>query len=220
MALRQTGCHRHAVSVSWYNIIANNTGENIGKKRFVMNRSVQDKINQSITINLSRGESVQLRHLQPEDADLLDAMFWKLSSRTRYQRFFLPLDDLPPDYVQQQARRLAQTDPEREAALIAIITGEYGPEAVAVGRYARLNTDYDAAEGALVVRDDYQGLGLGSRIFDLLVQMAMAQGIKELHAISHADNQGVLALIRQLGMPYENKISQGLQEFRLRLRDT
>jgi RimJ/RimL family protein N-acetyltransferase len=158
--------------------------------------------------------------MQPEDAELLDAMFWKLSSRTRYQRFFLPLDDPPPNYVQQHARRLAQTDSAREAALIALIDGEHGPEAVAVGRYARLETNNDAAEGALVVRDDYQGMGLGSRIFDLLVQTAMAQGIKELCAVSHADNQGVLALLRQLGMPYESRTSHGLQEFRLRVRDT
>ncbi len=185
-----------------------------------MNQFVQNKIKQTITINLANGNSVQLRHLQPEDADLLDAMFWKLSSRTRYQRFFLPLDDLSPDYVHQQAKRLAQIDPEREAALIAIVDAEHGPEAVAVGRYARIEGDNDAAEGALVVRDDYQGLGLGSQIFDLLVQMAMAQGIKELCAVSHADNQGVLALIRQLGMPYESRVSQGLQEFHLRVRDT
>lgn len=174
-------------------------------------------IDKTITISTSNGVSVQVRHLRPEDADLLDAMFWKLSSRTRYQRFFVPLDHVPAEYVHEQAQRLADTDPQREAALIAIIDGDHGPEAVAVGRYARTAPESDSAEGALVVRDDFQGLGLGSQIFELLVQMAMAQGIKELSAVSHADNQGVIALIRQLGMPYESRISQGLQELRLRI---
>lgn len=174
----------------------------------------------AITVQINNGERVHVRHLQPDDAELLDAMFWKLSSRTRYQRFFMPLDNVPADYVHQQARQLAVVDPEREAALIAIIDGEQGAEAIAVGRYARSSADSDIAEGALVVRDDYQGLGLGSQLFDLLVQMAMAHGLKELRAVSHADNQGVVALIRQLGMPYESTISRGLHEFRLRIRDS
>jgi L-amino acid N-acyltransferase YncA len=163
------------------------------------------------------GRAVTVRHIQGDDAKLLEQMFYKLSPQTRWRRFFVPLEHIDAAQVQEGAERLANIDPQREAALVALVGEEAGLAAVAVARYAGMDERGLTVESSIVVRDDYQHSGLGAQLLDLLFQTALARGVQHVVLLTHADNTGMIALAKRLGLPYEGKYSAGLYEIDVQL---
>ncbi|MFV9507526.1 MAG: GNAT family N-acetyltransferase [Oscillochloridaceae bacterium umkhey_bin13] len=172
-----------------------------------------------VTMKLRDGHTVHVRHMREADAELLERLFYKLSSETRYRRFFVPLDSLDEERVQIEARRLAKINPAYETALIAVIEEHGREEAIAVARYTCLHHSDDACEGSIVLRDDFQGKGLGQKLFDLLVQVALTHGLRHMVLLTHADNSGMIALVQKLGLPYKGRYSAGLYEMDVQLAD-
>lgn len=179
----------------------------------------QPNLGAVVALHSRDGRSVQVRHMRADDAALLERMFYRLSSETRYRRFFVPLDSLEEERVQREAKRLARIDPSRETALIAVVEEEGREEAVAVARYTCLAEREDACEGSIVIRDDFQGVGIGRQLFDLLVQVALAHGLRHMVLLTHADNLGMIALVQGLGLPYKGHYSAGLYELDVLLSD-
>ncbi|HMQ33839.1 MAG TPA: GNAT family N-acetyltransferase [Chloroflexaceae bacterium] len=172
-----------------------------------------------VTLEARDGRSVRVRHMRVDDAALLERMFYRLSSETRYRRFFVPLDSIEEERVHREAARLATIDPTLETALIAVVDEEGREEAVGVARYTCLEERQDACEGSIVLRDDYQGAGIGRQLFDLLVQVALAHGLRHMVLLTHADNGGMIALVQGLGVPYKGRYSSGLYEMDVQLTD-
>lgn len=191
-------------------------GETTMGQRILPNYPDLDAI---VTMKLRDGREVHVRHMRPSDAELLERMFYKLSSETRYRRFFVPLDNLDEERVHLEARRLAKINPAYETALIAVIEEDGREEAIAVARYTCLRHRDDACEGSIVLRDDFQGQGLGRQLFDLLVQVALAHGLRHMILLTHADNTGMIALVQKLGLPYKGRYSAGLYEMDVQLAD-
>lgn len=52
-----------------------------------------------------------------------------------------------------------------------------------------------------MVRDEWQEQGIGRALFDLLVQVALVQGLHRLYAIALRENRGMRRLIQNLGLP-------------------
>ncbi|EFO81430.1 GCN5-related N-acetyltransferase [Oscillochloris trichoides DG-6] len=172
-----------------------------------------------ITIKARSGQSIHVRHMRREDAPLLERMFYKLSSETRWRRFFVPLDNVDPEQVRRETRHLAHIDPDRAAALLATVMEDGREEGIAVARYGRIGDDPTCAEASIVVRDDYQGAGIGVQVFDLLVQVALARGIHHMVLLTHADNLGMIGIVHKLGLPYSGHYTSGLYEIDLQLTD-
>lgn len=172
-----------------------------------------------VALEARDGRAVRVRHMRTDDAELLERMFFRLSSETRYRRFFVPLDNIEEDRVHREAARLATIDPANETALVATIDEEGREECVAVARYTCLAHRDDTCEGSIVIRDDFQGVGIGRQLFDLLVQVALAHGLRHMVLLTHADNGGMIALVQGLGVPYKGRYSAGLYEMDVQLAD-
>jgi acetyltransferase len=160
-------------------------------------------------ITTGRGREVLIRHIAAEDAALLVDLFHHLSPETRRLRFFRPMTDIPDNVIWPAARRLAAIDPLAEAALIATYLEGGQEHAVGVARLVREAAGTTTAEVAIVIRDDYQGEGLGTRLFDLLLQVAMVRGLRRLWAVSLAENTVFQRLVRTSGLPYTSQTLRG-----------
>lgn len=182
-------------------------------------RSIYPPLPTSVPLVARDGRQVRVRHLQREDAPRLERLFYQLSSESRYRRFFAPVDHVDPARVREEARRLATIDPRREAALVAVIAEADQEEIVAVARFTRLLSSVHAAEASIVVRDDLQSQGVGIQLFDLLIQVALARGIEHLVLLTHADNLGMINLVKRLGLPFKGHFSSGLYEMDVQLTD-
>jgi RimJ/RimL family protein N-acetyltransferase len=163
----------------------------------------------SVTVTSRRGRAVHIRHIAAEDAARLVDLFNHLSPETRRMRFFSPRIDTPDDVLWPEAMRLADINPLVEAALIATVLEDGQEHAVGVARLIREAEGAPQAEVAIVLRDDYQGEGLGTTLFDLLVQVALVRGLKRLWAVSLAENVAFHRLVRNSGLPFTSQTLRG-----------
>ena len=142
---------------------------------------------------LRDGEKVHLRPIRPDDAPRLVAAYDRLSAHSAYQRFFSAMRRLPPDW----ARFLATVDYQTRLALIAERPGAGDVELLGVARYEPSGDD--APEVAFVILDAWQNRGLGTRLFQALLEAGAARGFRRFRAWVLADNMRMLDLIHRYG---------------------
>ncbi len=143
---------------------------------------------------LSDGTDVTIRPIRPEDAQIEQDFVRKLSPRSKYFRFMQSLREL----TQPMLVRLTQIDYDRETAFIAV-TKRQGPEVeLGVARYA-MNPDGESCEFVLVVADEWQRRGIGSRLTGALMGAARDRGFSAMEGKVLADDTRMLELARSLG---------------------
>ena len=132
-----------------------------------------------------------IRPIEPDDRAALAEGFERLSPESRYRRFFAPVTHLS----EHDLDYLTCVDHHDHEALVAI--AQATGEGVGVARYVR--TGPDVAEPAIVVVDDWQGRGVGSRLLDALVERAREEGIRRFKAPVLAYNADAIHLLERLG---------------------
>jgi RimJ/RimL family protein N-acetyltransferase len=158
-------------------------------------------------VTLRDGAPVRLRPIRSDDQTRLIELYDRLSQHTAYQRFFTVMRRLPPDW----AKLLATVDYRRRLALVAEHDGPHGPELVAVGRYEPTDRE-DTVEVAFVVQDGWQNRGLGTILFQGVLEAAVARGIRRFVAYVLADNLRMLDLIRRFADVEQRRLEQGVVE--------
>jgi GNAT superfamily N-acetyltransferase len=80
---------------------------------------------------------------------------------------------------------------------------------IAEARYVRLNNE-PRADTAFVVDECYQGRGIASYLFDLLIRIAREEGIIEFGADVLADNKSMLKVYEKAPFPIKAVFSGGV----------
>ena len=149
------------------------------------------------------GGEYTIRPIHPDDAEMLKKLVRELSPESRYFRFVSSIAELPPALL----ARFTLIDYDREMALVAVVkervSNEDGEMAeteriVGVSRYIT-NPDRSSCEFALVVADDFNGKGLGSRLMESIMDVAREKGLAEIEGLVLANNTSMLKLMRSLG---------------------
>ncbi|MGZ5070556.1 MAG: bifunctional acetate--CoA ligase family protein/GNAT family N-acetyltransferase [Methylobacter sp.] len=148
---------------------------------------------------LANGVNIVIRPIRPEDAGLEKDFVHRLSERSKYFRFMQALQELTPDMVV----RFTQIDYDREMAFVAVSNDKSLPNELGVGRYM-VNPDGKSVEFALVVADDCQQRGIGTRLMKALLQTAKAKGILFFEGEVLAINKPMLSLVTKLGFSIES----------------
>jgi acetyltransferase len=92
---------------------------------------------------------------------------------------------------------------------VAIATKNDGEHAVGIARCVRSTPGEIEAEVGIVVRDDYQRVGLGSRLMFELTQVARSMGIKQFNGWILPENRQMLQMIDRTGLPVSQDVKQG-----------
>ncbi len=163
----------------------------------------------SHTFTTRDGRTVTVRPIKDTDTALLVDLWHHLSDRTKRMRFHTLPTDLPPKEVWRRAAELAHLHPRRQAAVVATIRTDDGEHAVGVARLSRATPDATVAETAVVVRDDFQHVGLGTHLLRTLGDIALAMGITTFEAWVLAENEPVLEIITKFGYPVQMETSRG-----------
>jgi RimJ/RimL family protein N-acetyltransferase len=165
------------------------------------------------------GRVVKIRLLHPEDTDLLVDFFHRMSPETRRRRFHITSEGLSEDFIEENARALANVDNLTQGgAVIALYEEEDGQEhIIGSARLARRpgRPDSPEAEAAIVVRDDFHGQGLGTELLRRMVLLARQMNVKTIIAVFEAENEGAIRLFRELGLPTKIDVSQGETTLRM-----
>jgi GNAT superfamily N-acetyltransferase len=119
------------------------------------------------------GLKARFRAIKPSDEEAMRRLFYRFSDKTIYKRYFYPLKTMPHDKMQEYVN----IDYGRVMSIVAL-TGEPDQERIiAEGRFDR---DEQSAYGdvAFVVDEQYQGRGIATYLYKMLIRLAKEQGLK------------------------------------------
>jgi len=142
---------------------------------------------------LDDGGRVRIRPLHATDRPIYEAAVYSLSPRSRYFRFFAPIEKMSDRLLDQ----MTQVDGRGHVAWLALTPDE--GTGVGVVRYVRAADDDQSAEVAIAVADDWQGRGLGSELIRQTVDHARLAGLDLLTATTLRENSAGAGLLRAGG---------------------
>jgi acetyltransferase len=165
---------------------------------------------------MKNGKDILVRPIRPEDEPLLIKLHQALSERTVYLRYFQPLK-LSQRTAHERLTRICFIDYDREMALVVEHKKEDGnPEIIAIGRLSRVR-GRDDAEMAVLVDDRFQHLGLGTELYQRLIEVARDEHMTSVVSTILSENHEMQAICRKLGFRLEANMEDGTIEAVLKL---
>jgi len=144
------------------------------------------------TVSCANGKSVHMRPVLPTDEDMMRDLFYACSEETLYHRFFVKMRAMP----HRKLKKFVNIDYVKTMALASVVREDEHEMIVAVGRYS-VDKASNAAEVAFIVRDDWQGQGVGISLFNQLLEVARKRGIVRFTADVLHDNARMLHIFHK-----------------------
>ena len=145
------------------------------------------------------GRTVLLRPIKPEDEPLWLEMFQNFSEESIRYRFFHPIKDTP----HEMRVRYCNIDYDREIAIVAELTANGQRRILGVVRVP-INPDRRTGEIAIIVADPWQGLGLGSKLVDYMIEICRDKNLVTLYGFVLKDNHQAIKLFEKMGFAMES----------------
>ena len=148
---------------------------------------------------------VRFRAIRPSDEEEMRRLFYRFSDQSVYYRYFAPIKTMPHSKMQGYVN----IDFSRVMSIVGVV-GEPGQgHIIAEARYIRDKKD-PYADVAFVVDEAYQGLGIATYLYRLLIRLAKDRGIHYLTADVLATNKGMMKVFEQEGAPVTAKLDYGV----------
>lgn len=143
-------------------------------------------------VKLHDGTSVQIRLIEPHDAELELEFLNHLSPEFRNSRFLGLVRDPSPEV----ARELTNLDPATAMGFIAVVSHQGRDRQVGAAQF-HVNALGDSCDASLTVSGDWRKRGVGSFLMRHLIAAARARGIQHMRAYapSHSDGGDYLAAL-------------------------
>jgi GNAT superfamily N-acetyltransferase len=161
--------------------------------------------------------AITIRHLRADDRERMAKAIRQLDRESIYTRLFSYRNEL----TEAGLDRIMRVVPGSEVALV--VTTGAGDDEIVIGSGRYVVSDPEAkertAELAFVVEEDYQGLGIASRLLKHFARIAREQGIVALDAEVLSENRSMLAVFSRAGLPMKKRIDGGSVHITLSLRN-
>jgi len=148
------------------------------------------------TRTLKNGAQVLLRPIKPEDEARFNEFLMSLSKETMRFRFFQILKELPHEAL----TRYCNLDYDREIAIVAELQNDR--KIVGAGRVI-VEPNGKSGEFAVLVGDQWQGLGLGSRLMDYIITVGKDLKLERIWGYVLANNYTMLCMCKAKGFSSE-----------------
>lgn len=137
-------------------------------------------------------QEILLRPVHPTDEEALREAFYNLSATTLYQRFH----GVVKFASRKRFRDVTIFDPEKGMVIVGVHREGGRDVIVATARYEILPASGDAVAGILVA-DEWQGKGIGTRLLQHLIDIARSRRIPAFVANVFPDNEATLHLFHK-----------------------
>ncbi len=161
-------------------------------------------------VNTKDGKKVFCRPLKLTDERLVRELFYQLSEDSIHYRFFHMIKSMPHAKLQE----LLQVDYHQNMAMVILTGADESSELIGIAHYhndARTNM----AQASFLVRDDWQGKGIGRNLLSTLVDFARANGISGFTADVLSHNSNMLNVFHDCGYSVESNLSDGIYELKI-----
>ncbi|MFX1465699.1 MAG: GNAT family N-acetyltransferase [Promethearchaeota archaeon] len=160
------------------------------------------------------GLEVLLRPVKISDEPLLKDFFYSLSDKSLYRRFSSARTDMPHERLQE----FVIIDYTKEMVILAVKEHEEQREEIlGLGQYG-INEGTRTAEVALVVKDNFQGKGIGTELLTYITQLAKKQGLLGFTAEVLVENRPMLRLFEKMGFDIEKRSEAGVYELEMKFQ--
>jgi GNAT superfamily N-acetyltransferase len=164
---------------------------------------------------LKNGLAVTIRPLHPADRAQVADFVRGLDAQTVYTRLFSHRKEL----TEAGLDRIMRVDPQTEVALVVTTAAAPGERIIGSARSIVLEGAPGArtAEIAFTVEEDFQGLGIASRLLKRLAEVARGRGITGFEADVLAENTPMLRTFERSGLPLRKRSEGGIVRLMLDL---
>ncbi len=152
---------------------------------------------------LTDGSTVEIRPAAEQDAQAVRAMHAEMSPGNLYLRFF----SLSQRSADREAQRVTRPPDAYHAALLAWLGGRL----VGVASYEPTPVP-GTAEVAFAVSDDMHHRGIATLLLEHLVSLARRRGLTAFAATTLLENNAMLRVFSDAGLPVRRKIADGAVE--------
>lgn len=160
---------------------------------------LEDLKQYSDVLRTRQGGAINVRFVEPRDTEELQHYFRSLSARSRYNRFFGALSELPYGLL----RDFLQVGERERFTVVATKTVDGFETIVAEARYA-FHAETSTLEFGLSVDDRWQGHGIATALLKNLECRAAALGAEHIFGDTLRSNQTMISLARKSGFAFVN----------------
>jgi acyl-CoA hydrolase/GNAT superfamily N-acetyltransferase len=155
----------------------------------------------SRTVALRDHRRVTIRPARLADEDGIKRLFAEVAGDVELARAFRV-----ERASREELQRMVDLDDESEVAWVATHCPETVEEVVAVGEY-RVDAATRLASVALVTREDFREVGLGTALMECFIELARARGLAGFESTVGRDNRSMLDIFHKCGLPIESRPS-------------
>jgi acyl-CoA hydrolase/GNAT superfamily N-acetyltransferase len=157
---------------------------------------------------------VRFRAIKPSDEDAMRRLFYRFSDKTIYRRFFYPIKTMPHDKIQEYVN----IDYGRVLSIVAFVDEPDQGEIIAEARFIR---DEQSAYGdvAFVVDEKYQGLGIGTYLYRMLIRLAKERELKGFTAEVLDTNRGIIKVFEKGDLLMNARVQGGVYQLTIPFDD-
>ena len=160
---------------------------------------------------LPDGRRYEIRALRPEDGADLVAAIKSVSKQSLFRRFFA----VRREFTDKEIAFFVNVDFVNHVALVAVIENAGRATIIGGGRYVVVKAGI--AELAFAVIDAYQGQGIGAALMRHLAAIARDAGLQKLTAEVLAENNAMLKVFANSGLPITTSREADVVHVALRL---
>jgi len=159
--------------------------------------------------------TIRFRPIKPSDEEDMRNLFYRFSDNSVYYRYFSPVKTMPHSKMQEYVN----VDYVNTMSIVGIHTDGGTANVIAEARYVRLKNK-PFADVAFVVDEKYQGKGIATFIFLLLIEIAKEKGIKGFTADVLASNKPMMRVFEKSPYPVEAHVESGIYELTIPFSST
>jgi acetyltransferase len=167
----------------------------------IMETKTTDKIPDLLDLSTYRenwtsrdGKSVILRSITSKDKRIEKELIDGLSLQSARYRFFHVIKEATEEMVD----KFCDIDYTNEVAIIAEYNATVKARNVGVVRLF-IDPNLQTGEFAILVADNFQGSGLGTKFMLTLIDIAQKKSLRSIYGIVLAENSGMLTLAKEFG---------------------
>ena len=151
------------------------------------------------------GLKVRFRAIKPSDEEGMRRLFYRFSKQTVFRRFLFPLSTMPHNKLQEYVN----VDYRHMMSVVALVGESDQEKIIAEARYA-IDDQNSFGDLAFVVDERYQGVGIGSYLYDMMIRLAKDRGLKGFTAEVLQSNQSMMKVFEKGMLPINASVENGL----------
>ena len=153
---------------------------------------------------------IRFRPIKPSDEDEMRRLFYRFSDQAVYYRYFTPVKAMPHRKMQEYVN----IDYQNTMSVVGLVGPKGEGHIVAEGRYVK-HSDSAWADLAFLVDEEYQGLGVATYLFQLLMRVAKDRCLQGFTADVLVGNKAMLRVFEKGSSKAEVRMEEGVYTVRI-----